>query len=33
MYTTDDVLFSILQSCCDGLDSNKLVYYVYIYDD
>lgn len=31
MYTTDDVLFSILQSCCDGLDSNKLVYYVYIY--
>lgn len=31
MYTTDDVLFSILQSCCDDLDSNKLVYYVYIY--
>lgn len=31
MYTTDDVLFSILQSCCDDLDSNRLIYYVYIY--
>lgn len=31
MFTIDDVLFSILQSCCDSLDSNKLVYYVYIY--
>lgn len=31
MYTTDDALFSIVQSCSDGLESGKLIYYVYIY--
>lgn len=31
MYTTNDVLFSAIQSCEDGLESNKLIYYIYIY--
>lgn len=31
MFTTDDALFSVIHSCFDGLDSGKLVYYVYMY--
>lgn len=31
MYTTDDILFCILESCVDGLESSKLIYYMYVF--
>ena len=31
MITTDDMLFSVLNACCDGLEVSRLTYYVYLY--
>lgn len=30
MFTNNDILFSILHSCENGLESNRLIYYMYI---
>lgn len=31
MYTSNDALFCILESCYSGIESNRLIYYMYIF--
>lgn len=31
MHTTNDLLFCLLESCSDGLESSKLIYYMYVF--